>query len=420
VTPDNRNNEPLDPILRRAMRAQPGAATPECADAESLAAYNDRSLAAPERERLETHFADCMRCQVILADIARSDESARAAKAASEVPWYRRWRIAIPALTAVAAVLVFIAIRRPESEEPRDQIVTMAKNEAPHAESAEQAAPAAPAQAAAPAPAPPAPAQALAMNEARPQALVSREAPLMNREVPPPAPVKAPAVPAVAPGSPPPAQASAPAASYSNQIATNEAKTASVPRAEGMGAFSSQPLHREATAPGASAMPALGGVAPPNAGAQRYEGAASAHGPAVGAASGAVADSGAALSSTEPAPSAPMLVTIVSPDRSVTWIIGQNGMVRRSNPDGTMHIQHSGVSTDLVAGSAPSATVCWIVGRSGTIIRTTDGEHWDLIAAPSTDNLMGVSASSARDATITTAGGQSFATSDGGTSWHLR
>ena len=110
----------------------------------------------------------------------------------------------------------------------------------------------------------------------------------------------------------------------------------------------------------------------------------------------------------------------LSPDRSVTWIIGQNGMVRRRDATATMHIQHSGVSTDLVAGSAPSATVCWIVGRSGTIIRTTDGEHWELITAPSTDNLTGVSASSAKDATITTAGGQSFATSDGGASWHLR
>ena len=80
MTPDNRNNDPLDAILRRAMRERPGPATPECADAESLAAYSDRSLAAAERERLETHFADCMRCQLMLADIARAEESARVAK----------------------------------------------------------------------------------------------------------------------------------------------------------------------------------------------------------------------------------------------------------------------------------------------------------------------------------------------------
>ena len=132
MTPVDKNNEPLDAILRRAMRSQPGPATPECADTESLAAYSDRSLSAAERERLETHFADCMRCQLLLADIARADESARIAKSAAAVPWYRRWRVAIPALAAAAAVLVFIAIRRPANEEPpSDQLVAMAKQEAP-------------------------------------------------------------------------------------------------------------------------------------------------------------------------------------------------------------------------------------------------------------------------------------------------
>ena len=75
MTPLEKNNEPLDAILRRAMRDRPGPATPECADAESLAAYSDRSLVAAERERLETHFADCMRCQLMLADIARAARS---------------------------------------------------------------------------------------------------------------------------------------------------------------------------------------------------------------------------------------------------------------------------------------------------------------------------------------------------------
>ena len=132
MTPVDKNSEPLDAILRRAMRSQPGPATPECADAESLAAYSDRSLSARERERLETHFADCARCQMLLADIARADESAREAKSAGAVPWYRRWRIAIPALAAAAAVLVFISIRRPANvAPPNDQIVAMAQHEAP-------------------------------------------------------------------------------------------------------------------------------------------------------------------------------------------------------------------------------------------------------------------------------------------------
>jgi hypothetical protein len=115
---------------------------------------------------------------------------------------------------------------------------------------------------------------------------------------------------------------------------------------------------------------------------------------------------------------AEILASISTPDRSVGWILGKNGMIQRRDPDGTIHVQHSSVSTDLVAGSAPSATVCWIVGRSGTIIRTTDGDHWQLITSPTTDNLTAVSADSANDATITTADRRMFATSDGGVSWH--
>ncbi len=95
-------------------------------------------------------------------------------------------------------------------------------------------------------------------------------------------------------------------------------------------------------------------------------------------------------------------------------------MLRRNDANGETQVQHSGVTTDLIAGAAPSATVCWIVGRSGTIIRTTDGEHWALIPAPTSDNLVAVTAGSATDAVVTAADGKSFATSDGGASWHAR
>jgi photosystem II stability/assembly factor-like uncharacterized protein len=235
------------------------------------------------------------------------------------------------------------------------------------------------------------------MNDARRQALMSREAPQMNRAMRAPAPVVAPESPATEPASPPPAQAS-------NEIAMDEAKTKVGPRAETMGAFSAEMAHKQALASGAASMTAQSRAAAPNAPAPR---------------SLSMAERGVVAGSVAGASAAEVLVTIVSPDRSVTWIVGQNGMVRRRDANSPgLKVQNSGVSTDLVAGSAPSATVCWIVGRSGTIIRTTDGEHWELIAAPSADNLTGITASSARDAIVTTAGGQSFATSDGGASWH--
>ena len=359
MTPPDKNNEPLDAILRRAMRAQPGPATPECADAESLAAYSDQSIAAPERERLEAHFADCMRCQVMLADIARADESARGVTAASAVPWYRRWRIAIPALAAVAAVLVFIAIRHPVNEEPpRDQIAAIEKREAPAMELAERA------------PAPPAQ--------------------------------------LVTPASPAAEAASAPAPPPSNEVAMNERKPAASFHAESTDGAGLHRMQTSAAASGGRAMFAQSGAAASNSGEH----------PLAGAAVSAPAAGGIAVDSSEQAvPAAPMLVTIYPPDRSVSWIVGKNGLVERRDADGATRTQRSGVSTDLVAGASPSARVCWVVGRSGTIIRATDGEHWERIGAPTTENLTAVSASSAHDVAITTASGQSFTTSDGGVTW---
>ncbi len=392
-----KNSEPLDAILRRAMREWPDAPTPECADQESLAAYWDKSLGAADRERLEAHFADCMRCQMQLAAIARAEEPAIDASAVSKVPWFRRWRLAIPALAAVAAIAVFVAMRRLVNEESQsDQLVAMAKHEAPAVELAQPAAAPA-AQVAAPASPPAAPASnEIAMNEpsTRPEAMAKREAPRTHHAEQAPAP--APAV----------------AASASNELATNEAKPEAAPRADAISAAGPRAFERQAVAPSARAMTmtAQAGAAPGNAGAHPLAGAAI--GAAVGAPIGAVSQNYAAASG------ATMLVTVSPLDRSVMWIVGKNGTVRRRDATGEIQIQHSGVSTDLLAGAAPSATVCWIVGRSGTIIRTTDGEHWTLITSPTADNLVAMAASSANEATITTASGQSFATSDGGGSWH--
>jgi hypothetical protein len=441
MTPVDKNNEPLDTILRRAMRAEPGPATPECADATSLAAYSDRSLDAAERERLEMHFADCPRCQLLLADIARAEESARDARAPSEVPWYRRWRIAIPALAAVAAILVFIAIRRPVNEEPSNEVVAMAKREAPAVELAAPAPAAAPEMpevasapalvAPAPAPAPPA-SNEIATNEAKLPAAAAPRAQAMNgtavhrmlrspsalgaREMAAPAsPVAAPALPpvnagrvvAIAPAAPVVEPSSAaigrPTASVSSELAINPPRPETPQLAESRGYSPPQQLEQAAVPNSGTMAAAPAGAAPANAGAQRFAGG----------------EVGGALIEPPTESRTAMLAVISPPDRSVIWSVGKNGTILRLDPpDGRRHLQHSGVTTDLVAGAAPSSSVCWVVGRSGTIIRTTDGEHWELITAPSADNLTGVSASSARDANITTAGGQSFSTSDGGATWH--
>ncbi len=249
--------------------------------------------------------------------------------------------------------MVFVSIRRPANEESqRDQLVAMAKNEAPRMELAERA-----------------------------------QAPV-------------PAAPVAGQVEPSDAQAPQVAAPTSNELAMNERKPAAAPRAEAMDGTA---LHRMASAPGARAMVAQSNESAAKTGAmQSYDAAVE----------GSVASPNAGYTEE-----ARVLATIYPPDRSVAWIVGKNGWVQRREADGTMRVQQSGVSTDLVAGASPSANVCWVVGRSGTIIRTTDGEHWERIGAPTAENLSAVSASSAHDVAITTASGQSFTTSDGGVTW---
>src|SRR5438105_15640563 len=51
---------------------------PGCPDAELLAAYAEHGLAEEETARWESHFADCNRCQKIIAVLAATDELADA------------------------------------------------------------------------------------------------------------------------------------------------------------------------------------------------------------------------------------------------------------------------------------------------------------------------------------------------------
>jgi len=216
----------------------------------------------------------------------------------------------------------------------------------------------------------------------------------------------------------------------------NQPQPETAQRAESMGGYAARQLSGQAAASGNGAMVAAPEpAAPALTGDTVSQSETSVGGAAVGAGAGAIAGAapgsdnlhypiiGAApamgrSSGPEVSPGSGSLGQIWAPDRSAVWVIGKNGTIQRYDANGAGHWQHSGVTTDLVAGWAPSARVCWIVGRSGTIIRTTDGEHWERIGAPTMENLNAVSASSAHDVAITTASGKIFATSDGGVTWH--
>jgi hypothetical protein len=132
--------------------------------------------------------------------------------------------------------------------------------------------------------------------------------------------------------------------------------------------------------------------------------------------------------SRSPEASAPLLrvsniqspVTIFAPGHQVLWRAGQAGILEHSSDAGaTWASQTSGVSSDLVAGSAPSDKVCWIVGHAGSIIQTIDGgAHWIQIHSPVIDDLDAVLAISAWQATVSDATNhRHYKTTDRGATW---
>jgi Photosynthesis system II assembly factor YCF48 len=111
---------------------------------------------------------------------------------------------------------------------------------------------------------------------------------------------------------------------------------------------------------------------------------------------------------------------IVTPDHKVWWKIGANGSVELTTDAGkNWKTLGTGVTAQLTTGSAPSSKVCWIAGQDGVLLLTTDrGGHWKSVTTPITGNLGGVHAVDAKHATIwDTANRLSYETSDGGATW---
>ncbi len=107
----------MEGLLRRSL-ARDSAVEP-CPDAEILAAYFERSLAALETARYESHFARCPRCREQLALMTRVGEPAEAegapgvdTKEASRRMWGLGWNWLAPAaVLATFALVWFIRYR---------------------------------------------------------------------------------------------------------------------------------------------------------------------------------------------------------------------------------------------------------------------------------------------------------------------
>ncbi len=111
---------------------------------------------------------------------------------------------------------------------------------------------------------------------------------------------------------------------------------------------------------------------------------------------------------------------IVAPKGTYAWRVGAAGLIEGSSDAGlNWKVQDSEVRTELTSGSAPSDKVCWVVGKAGTILLTKDsGKHWKQVNSPLTEDLGGVHALDANHASIWNIGNtKSLQTADGGRSW---
>jgi hypothetical protein len=111
---------------------------------------------------------------------------------------------------------------------------------------------------------------------------------------------------------------------------------------------------------------------------------------------------------------------VTAPGGKVIWRLGMAGLIEQSTDGGLNWTpQTSGTTADLYLGSAPSEQVCWVIGNGGTILRTTDGgAHWASVASPISQNLSLIRASDALHATVWDSSRRhSFQTGDGGVTW---
>jgi hypothetical protein len=419
-----------DPSFEKALarRLRANAAAAACPDAETLAAYHERSLIPAEVNTWEQHIAACVRCQEILAQLEATDkiplgagqpQNVAAVVSLPQSPKQQRaahWRWVAPAGAIAAGLLAWVAVH----ERPAAKMVQPAKIEV-----AENRPPAAP---------PPAETNATVERERGEKlARSSRSATATNNRA---------------------------AASGVLQNRQSELSSKAVP-ASPEGAFMKSDqkdaeLNTVAQAPVVmTESTSVGGEADASKSKQTGElpmqeretnNLVQLQVPAAKAAAGGPAPlpqtESKAMKKTQPLAAAPESALEISsglretpalrmaksrsprsvpaPGGKVIWRLGMAGLIEQSTDSGlTWTAQTSGTTTDLFLGSAPSEQVCWVIGIGGAILRTADGgAHWLSVASPISQNLGLIRASDALHATVWDLSRRhSFQTTDGGLTW---
>ena len=417
----------------------------ECPGADSIAAYQEKSLQPDEIARWEGHFAICGRCRKILAVLAATVETPLAEKeithlgeliAATRAPaqaaarpsvhvrpnrlaWHTRWLA--PALGVAAVLAVWFAMRppwrtadqnpsgtliaqAPKSEPPPsiEPRTTERSSEAASKKSSETDAealknrPDTRAQSLNP------PTDALAKNRldggralggVAPKAGAT-ESTLRDEKKEKAESNSAPAGGAFSssgPASPPPAlpvpaarPASPPPQAQARaqlQVAQEAPKVTSPPPAGNQSAVVTE------AAPAGSSTASAAGAAVGSAPVREKQALAAPGGAGDKTAAKSAADlpvNGRNLNEFLALKAAGENAALLkAPSGSILWRAGKGGSILRSADAGRTWISQAGPSQeDWLAGTAVSDTICWLAGRNGAIARTMDGVRWEKIAPP--------------------------------------
>jgi hypothetical protein len=424
-------------LLAEALKARSNpadrAGSSACPDAEILAAYADHGLAEDEAVRWESHFADCERCQKVIAVLAASGEeltpaevhklgTVAAASAAREsavrgtvASWiaiWRRpvlWRWLVPAAGLASAALWFALRQAPQREALTAQQIET-RSEAPQSDTAQRAAAASSAK--------PDETQIAQTNLPAPPAAVPRsqgEATLHDKEKAQTKSVDAARRLSARKQESAQSAPQAPPVSELDRLESREESTKDSRAASAQAADKKSQTDTFDSAAARVAAPA----------------APSTERPAPAEARAAPQGFGGRITSSanevkQLAKTAPPVIAFSSPGRTVLWRVGPGGRIEHSADQGqTWQAQTSGVTVDLLAGAAPTEKIAWVVGRAGAILRTEDGEHWQRVPPPvaaivpssPAPDWIGVEARDALHATITSRDLRRFVTEDAGRTW---
>lgn len=328
----------VEQLLRQSPPTASSAETPECLDAETMAAWADGELSGAALTRAESHVASCARCQSIAAALLRSEPPPSVAERSP-----RRWFAWLVPLTAAAtAIAIWVAV-------PHDSERTAP---APMVSDAVTPQPASPTDV--PSPSAQSPSQGFATPAPRPQERRERA----------PATAESPQRLETAPPSTAQAKAAEPAAA--GALSDAQARAASSPAAPSTPspAASLNETITLARAPDANAGVRL--IASPDS-TRRWR--------LAGTVVEYSTDDGSTWTDvfTARAP----LTAGTSPSSSICWIVGRNGVVLRTLDGRSFSVIPVPETVDLTTVGATEADVAAITAADGRVFSTVNGgQSW--------------------------------------------